>query len=82
MKRALLFVACVLLAGSVLVPASAGAEDESQKGVVTLDKIIIEGTPARPKVMLMLMRAPIGFRLPELEYDSLTAVGESVQDLD
>jgi hypothetical protein len=76
MKRALLALGAVLAAACLLAPASAGAGGKDDRTVI-LDPIEIVVKPPQP-ALLVIQRAPIGFKLPDLEFDSLSAVGESV----
>jgi hypothetical protein len=78
MKKALLLACAVILAALAFMPMSALAQDEEE----LLPAIIIIGERHQPRVMLVLQRAPIGFKLPELTHDSLAAVAASVDEID
>ena len=79
MNKALLLACTVILAALALAPAAARAGDGKEE---LLPAIIVIGERHQPRVLLMLQRAPIGYRLPALEHDSLADVAASVDEID
>jgi len=78
MKKAT-FICSLILAALALIPVSARADDGKEN---VLPPLILIGERHQPRVLILLQRAPIGYKLPALTHDSLASVAASVHEID
>lgn len=80
------FLIVLILAALALVPATARAGDEDKATVIgcpfDLPPLIVVGERHQPRVILMLQRAPIGYKLPPLTHETIPDVAASVNEID